>query len=77
MSKRCVNRLEEEITLDPFASPKIAASYEAWHQMIGCQADRQEKALLKWLLAGFPQARTKLKEGCGTGHFDVLLGKGK
>jgi ubiquinone/menaquinone biosynthesis C-methylase UbiE len=54
---------------NPFADSEIAAGYEAWYQTTGRRADGQEKALLKWLLAGFSWARTILEVGCGTGHF--------
>ena len=54
---------------NPFASPDVALSYEAWYETTGRRADRLEKALLKWLLASFPQASSLLEVGCGTGHF--------
>ncbi|MEJ2596743.1 MAG: class I SAM-dependent methyltransferase [Anaerolineales bacterium] len=40
-----------EINASPFANPVIAAGYEAWYHTIGRRADRQEKALLRGLLA--------------------------
>ena len=58
-----------EINANPFINAEIAASYETWYQTIGRRADLQEKALLKWLLSGFPRARKILEVGCGTGHF--------
>jgi len=67
--------LEEKISLNPFAIPEIAAGYETWYLTIGRQADRYEKDLLKWLLARFPQARTILELGCGTGHFTRWFGE--
>jgi ubiquinone/menaquinone biosynthesis C-methylase UbiE len=54
---------------NPFANLEIAASYEAWYNTSGRQADHQEKALLKRLLHCFPLARSILEVGCGTGHF--------
>ena len=59
----------EKVNANPFANPEIAAGYETWYLTTGRRADRQEKALLKWLLARFPEARTILEAGCGTGHF--------
>lgn len=61
--------MEDKIRLNPFTNPEIAAGYESWYLTTGRQADRYEKDLLKWLLARFPQARTILEVGCGTGHF--------
>ncbi len=53
---------------------EIAAHYEAWYDTPqGRQADRQEKRLLRWLLGAFPEARTVLEVGCGTGHFTRWL----
>jgi len=63
-----------EINANPFINAEIAASYETWYQTIGRRADLQEKALLKWLLSGFPRARTILEVGCGTGHFTRWFG---
>ena len=60
---------------NPFANSEIAAGYEAWYQTAGRRADQQEKALLKWLLSGFPAARSILEVGCGTGHFTRWLGE--
>jgi SAM-dependent methyltransferase len=54
---------------NPFADSAVVSSYEAWYDTTGCRADRLEKALLKQLLARFPQASTILEVGCGTGHF--------
>ena len=54
---------------NPFADPALVAHYEAWYHTSGGRADRLEKALLGRLLTGFPQARTLLEVGCGTGHF--------
>jgi len=60
---------------NPFANSETAAGYEAWYQTVGCRADRQEKALLKWLLNSFPLAETLLDVGCGTGHFARWFGE--
>lgn len=47
-----------------------ASRYEAWYATPGGQrADQAERALLQWLLARFPGARSVLEVGCGTGHF--------
>ena len=55
--------------LSPFTIPEVVAGYEAWYETNGRRADRLEKTLLRWLIAGFPEARTILEVGCGTGHF--------
>jgi len=55
--------------VNPFAYPGAALGYEAWYETTGRRADRLEKALLKRLLAAFPQATSLLEVGCGTGHF--------
>lgn len=54
---------------NPFESPEVAAGYEAWYVTSGRRADRLEKKLLAYLLARFPDARTLLEVGCGSGHF--------
>jgi ubiquinone/menaquinone biosynthesis C-methylase UbiE len=54
---------------NPFADPALVVGYEDWYRTTGRRADRLEKALLQRLLARFPQARTILEVGCGTGHF--------
>jgi SAM-dependent methyltransferase len=47
-----------------------AASYELWYSTpAGRRVDGAERALLGWLLSGFPGARSVLEIGCGTGHF--------
>lgn len=47
-----------------------APKYEAWYATLrGQRVHRAERALLEWLLAAFPQARSVLEIGCGTGHF--------
>jgi SAM-dependent methyltransferase len=55
--------------VNPFAKPSAASGYEAWYQTTGRRADRLEKALLRQMLARFPQASSLLEVGCGTGHF--------
>jgi SAM-dependent methyltransferase len=56
--------------INPFTTPDIAASYEAWFDTPqGRHADRLEKGLLARLLASFPAARTLLEIGSGSGHF--------
>ncbi len=62
------------MSVNPFADPALATNYEAWYETVGRRADRLEKALLRRLLAGFPQARSVLEVGCGTGHFTRWLG---
>lgn len=53
---------------------QVASHYEAWYETPeGRQADRLEKALLRKLLQGFPQARSVLEVGSGTGHFTRWL----
>ena len=54
---------------NPFVNPALVAGYEAWYETVGRRADRLERELLERLLTGFPQARTLLEIGCGTGHF--------
>jgi ubiquinone/menaquinone biosynthesis C-methylase UbiE len=60
---------------NPFINSEIAAGYETWYLTTGSNADHQEKALLKRLLARFPEARTILEVGCGTGHFTRWFGE--
>ena len=51
-----------------------AARYEAWYETPeGQRADQLEKAALSQMLAAFPQGRTALEVGCGTGHFTRWL----
>jgi ubiquinone/menaquinone biosynthesis C-methylase UbiE len=54
---------------NPFQNEDIAENYEAWYLTRGKKADIQEKSLLKSLLQHFPNAKTILEVGCGTGHF--------
>jgi SAM-dependent methyltransferase len=54
---------------NPFANLDTASRYEGWYETTGSRADHLEKALLKQLLARFPQASSLLEVGCGTGHF--------
>jgi ubiquinone/menaquinone biosynthesis C-methylase UbiE len=65
---------KEKIAINPFIDPEIASGYESWYQTTGSHADQREKALLKWLLTGFPNAHTILEVGCGTGHFTRWFG---
>ncbi|MEW6681331.1 MAG: class I SAM-dependent methyltransferase [Nitrospirota bacterium] len=49
---------------------RAASGYEQWYtSRRGQRADRAESALLARLLSDFPQARTVVEVGCGTGHF--------
>jgi Zn-dependent protease len=59
----------KRFTGNPFAESAVVSGYEAWYENTGRRADRLEKALLKQLLARFPQASSILEVGCGTGHF--------
>jgi ubiquinone/menaquinone biosynthesis C-methylase UbiE len=53
---------------------QAASRYAAWYTTpSGQRADAAERALLTWLLAGFPTARSVLEVGCGTGHFTTWL----
>jgi len=61
--------------VNPFTTPDAVAGYEAWYETTGRRADSLEKALWRRLLAGFPQARTILEVGCGTGHFTRWFGE--
>jgi ubiquinone/menaquinone biosynthesis C-methylase UbiE len=54
---------------NPFADLSVVTGYEGWYRTSGRRADRLETVLLKRLLAEFPQARSLLEVGCGTGHF--------
>lgn len=54
---------------NPFTIPKVVAGYETWYETNSRWADRLEKTLLGRLLARFPEERTILEVGCGTGHF--------
>jgi len=54
---------------------RVAAHYEAWYGMPeGRRADELEKAILGWLLRGFPRPGSIVEVGCGTGHFSRWLG---
>ena len=47
-----------------------ASRYEAWYAgSRGRRVDQAERELLEWLLGCFPDARSALEVGCGTGHF--------
>jgi ubiquinone/menaquinone biosynthesis C-methylase UbiE len=70
-----VSYLEETINTNPFVNPEIVSGYEDWYLTAGREADNKEKALLKWLLKGFPEANFILEVGCGTGHFTRWFGE--
>jgi ubiquinone/menaquinone biosynthesis C-methylase UbiE len=57
---------------------RAAATYEGWYETSrGRRVDRAERAILAWLLAAFPAARSVVEVGCGTGHFTRwLTGRG-
>jgi ubiquinone/menaquinone biosynthesis C-methylase UbiE len=59
--------------MNPFDDPSVATGYEDWYVGPGRDADVLEKQLLDKLLTWFPQARTALEVGCGTGHFSRWL----
>jgi SAM-dependent methyltransferase len=59
--------------INPFDNPEVAARYEDWYSGSGRRADVLEKRVLGKLLSGFPQARSALEIGCGTGHFTRWL----
>lgn len=63
--------------INPFDDPTLASRYEDWYAGKGRQADLSEKQLLAKLLADFPQARSVLEVGCGTGHFTRWLAEQK
>ncbi len=56
-----------------FDDPAYARRYEEWYSGRGRRADRLEKKLLERLLGSFPDAKTVLEVGCGTGHFTRWL----
>jgi ubiquinone/menaquinone biosynthesis C-methylase UbiE len=58
---------------NPFDDPAVASRYEDWYAGSGRDADAREKDLLGKLLGQFPDARTALEIGCGTGHFTRWL----
>jgi SAM-dependent methyltransferase len=52
------------------AFDRRAGTYERWYETRrGRRVERAERALLEWLLAGFPSPRSALEVGCGTAHF--------
>jgi len=55
--------------VNPFDDPEVAARYEDWYLGPGASADRLEKRLLSKALETFPERKTLLEVGCGTGHF--------
>jgi ubiquinone/menaquinone biosynthesis C-methylase UbiE len=54
---------------NPFDDPGVAARYEEWYVGPGASADRVEKDLLSKALETFPERKTLLEVGCGSGHF--------
>jgi len=54
---------------NPFDDPALAGGYETWYEAEGRAADELERDLLGWLLAGWPDARSALEIGTGTGRF--------
>jgi ubiquinone/menaquinone biosynthesis C-methylase UbiE len=59
---------------EPVFDEEVVSQYEAWYETPeGRRADELEKAALSQLLESFPQARSVLEVGCGTGHFTRWL----
>lgn len=58
---------------NPFNDPGIASHYEEWYVGRGRRAAKLETTLLGKLLDGFPNAKTALEIGCGTGYFTRWL----
>lgn len=54
---------------NPFDDPALASRYEDWYAGAGKDPDILEKELMGKLLDSFPEARSVLDVGCGTGHF--------
>jgi ubiquinone/menaquinone biosynthesis C-methylase UbiE len=61
------------VRINPFDDVRFASHYEQWYAGRGRRAATLEKRLLGKLLAGFPNARTALEIGCGTGYFTRWL----
>jgi ubiquinone/menaquinone biosynthesis C-methylase UbiE len=58
----------------PVFDEQVASHYEAWYETSeGRHADALEKASLRRILESFPQPRSVLEVGCGTGHFTRWL----
>ena len=57
----------------PFSTASQARQYELWYSGPGRRSDRLEKRLLRRLLREFPDSRSILEIGCGTGHFSRWL----
>jgi ubiquinone/menaquinone biosynthesis C-methylase UbiE len=58
----------------PLFRGEVACHYEEWYETPeGRRADELEKASLGQMLESFPQARSVLEVGCGTGHFTRWL----
>ena len=62
-------RISRHDVPNPFDEPALASRYEDWYSGEGRRADILEKDLLGKLLRLFPNARSVLEVGCGTGHF--------
>jgi len=62
------------VSWEPFE--RAAERYEDWYATPhGRRASRAETELLDWLLRAFPDARSVLDVGCGTGHFTGWLAR--
>ena len=56
-----------------YQDEQTAKDYEASYQNQYRRADKLEKQLITKMLAQFPDAKTLLEVGCGTGHFTKWL----
>ncbi len=54
---------------NPFEQIEVASVYEKWYEEAGRKAVAQEKSLLLKLLREFPEAKSILEVGSGTGYF--------
>jgi ubiquinone/menaquinone biosynthesis C-methylase UbiE len=67
--------MEEGNKLNPLDDASLASRYDEWYSGEGRRADALEKELLQKLLGTFPNARSVLEVGCGTGHFTRWMAK--
>lgn len=69
----CSNEERMSGCANAFDDPVVASHYEQWYAGRGRRAVKLEKRLFQKLLAGFPNAKTALEIGSGTGHFTRWL----